>query len=314
MKLQLLYVQNHNLWVDLKIIAYTLYRMARGSWVPPEIRHYSPPGCQSSSVANSFETVTELPGVPANAEQLAMLHTRYGWVGNLVEGKEVLEVACGSGIGLGHLAARAKRVVGGEYDAKLAAVAHRQYGGRIDVQHVDAHKLPFADASFDTVILLEAIYYLQHPERFIREAHRVLRPDGSLLVCSANCERPDFNASPFSSRYFSARSLRQLLEQNGFCAQLFAGFPTKIAGRKDRVRHVCRAAAVKLHLIPKTMKWKARWKRLFFGKLQSLPAALGPDLPEFELPVAIDAHQPVPNYMVLYAVGQRDAHVQLAAA
>lgn len=314
MRLQLLYVRHNSLWMDIKIIAYTLYRLVHGGWVPCEIRDYPQPDRTHANQSHEFESVTEVPGAAANAEQLAMLHTRYGWAGKMVVNQEVLEVACGSGVGLGHLAARAKRVVGGEYDPKLTEIARQQYDGRIEVKGMDAHSLPFPDASFDVVLLFEAIYYLQQPEVFIREARRVLRPGGSLLICSANCERPDFNVSPYSVQYFSATDLRELLVQNGFRANLYAGFPTKPGDWKDHVRQACRAAAVKLRLVPKTMKWKARWKRLIFGKLQKLPAAIGSELPSIEPLVPIDRGRSVPGYKVLYAIGQRAANEQQAAA
>lgn len=47
---------------------------------------------------------------------------------------------------------------------------------------MDAQELPFQDATFDVVLLLEAIYYLPHAEKFMAEARRVLRPDGILFI------------------------------------------------------------------------------------------------------------------------------------
>ncbi len=314
MKLQLLYAGQHSLWVDLKILAYTLYGLIHRGWIPPEIRRYPMPGKTSNTDLQGYETVTELPGAAVNSEQIKMLNTRYGWAGELAEGKEVLEVACGSGIGLGHLATRAKRVVGGDYDPKLTAVAKKQYGGRIEVQEMDAQSLPFPDASFDVVMLFEAIYYLDRPELFVQEAHRVLRPGGSVLICSANRERPDFNVSPFSTQYFSAKELRELLERNGFSATIHAGFLLEPQGWKNRSRQAVRTVAVKLRLIPKTMKWKARFKRVFFGKLQCLPTALGHQLSEREPMTTIDVTQPATNHKVLYALGNREAAASRVAA
>lgn len=50
----------------------------------------------------------------------------------------------------------------------------------------DAEQIPFAEASVDTVVSAEMIYYLKHPQRMIAEAYRVLRPGGVLLLSTTN--------------------------------------------------------------------------------------------------------------------------------
>src|SRR5688500_5156333 len=83
---------------------------------------------------SSFVTVTELPGSRASKEQRDMAVTRYRLAAELAEGRDVLEVACGSGMGLGMLAQRARSVIGGDFDPALVEVARRQYGERVDVR------------------------------------------------------------------------------------------------------------------------------------------------------------------------------------
>lgn len=314
MRLQLRYVQDHRFRTDLKILASTACKLVSRNWVPAELRDYPRPGVSDERSTLGFDTVTEIPGTAADAEQLAMLHTRYGWAGDLAAGKEVLEVACGSGIGLGHLATRAARVVGGDYDPRLVAIARGQHRNRLDIRQADAQSLPYDDASFDVVLLFEAIYYLPNPELFVQEAYRVLRPGGSLLVCTANCERPDFNLSPFSTRYLSAKALHQLLEKYGFDPTMYAAFPLRPSGTIGRIRHAVRRAAVRLHLVPKTMKWKSRVKRLIFGKLEPLPAMLGVELVAKQPLVEVDPMQPVHDYKVLYGRARRRAVTNSAAA
>ncbi|MBN7461183.1 methyltransferase domain-containing protein, partial [Mycobacteroides abscessus subsp. abscessus] len=45
-----------------------------------------------------------------------------------------------------------------------------------------AHSLPFADATFDTVVCLAALYLIPDPEQAVRELCRVAGPDGQIVV------------------------------------------------------------------------------------------------------------------------------------
>jgi len=61
-------------------------------------------------MAIDYTTVTEMPGLKASREQLAMLYTRYAFAAKFCDGKDVLEVGCGAGQGLGYLATKARKV------------------------------------------------------------------------------------------------------------------------------------------------------------------------------------------------------------
>src|SRR5258705_7683076 len=118
------------------------------------------------------------------------------------------------------------RLVGGDYTHALLRYARAEYGDSIPVLRLDAQGIPFRDASFDTVIMFEAMYYLARPGDCLRECRRVLRPGGRLVLCSVNPEWSDFNPSPLSHQYWSANELRVLLAEHGFTADLFAAFDT----------------------------------------------------------------------------------------
>jgi ubiquinone/menaquinone biosynthesis C-methylase UbiE len=254
--------------------------------------------------AANFTTVTETPGVGATAEQLAMLYARYKHAAMFCEGKAVLEVACGAGQGLGYLAKNATVVVGGDFEERLVRVAQHHYRDRVPLLQFDAHALPFRSRSFDTILLFEAIYYLAHPEQFLAECTRVLRADGTLLICTVNREWEDFNPSPFSTRYFSARELAALLSAHGFHVELFGGFPVKQESARDVVVSVIKRAAVALHLVPKTMKGKQLLKRIFLGKLAPLPAEVTEDMAVDRPPELLAQDTLVSGYKVLYAVAR----------
>ena len=56
------------------------------------------------ALAPSYVAVTERPGQPASRIQLEMLAARYRWAAEQARGKDVLEAACGAGMGLPVLA------------------------------------------------------------------------------------------------------------------------------------------------------------------------------------------------------------------
>lgn len=114
---------------------------------------------------------------------------------NNAKGK-CLEVGAGSGEISKALIAKGLHVIATDIAPQMAAQIRNKLGPvesrrsstglGIEVVACDAESLPFADQSFDTVIGAEMIYYLDHPERFLAEAHRALKPGGRLLLSSAN--------------------------------------------------------------------------------------------------------------------------------
>jgi ubiquinone/menaquinone biosynthesis C-methylase UbiE len=153
------------------------------------------------------------------------MYTRYRFAADFCRDKEVLEVACGSGQGLGYLARYAKKIVGGDCDDNILKYATSYYRNSIEIHKLDAHSLPFEDNSFDVIILYEAIYYLADPNKFIKEAKRILRENGLLIIGAANREWAGFNPSPHSYTYFSANELFSFLTAEGFKAEMFADCP-----------------------------------------------------------------------------------------
>jgi len=255
-------------------------------------------------MTRSYSTVTELPGSDATPEQLAMLATRYHLAGDFGEGRDVLEVACGPGIGLGYLAGRARSVVGGDFDGELLRQMRSHRGNGARVLQLDAHALPFAERSFDLVVLFEALYYLARPESFVDEARRVLRPGGTLLICTANKEAPGFNPSPHSYQYLSGPQLHSLLSSRGFATKLYGGFLVPATRVRDRVLLAVRRAAVRLGFIPKTMRGKQLLKRILYRRLVRLPDQLGDEATDVRPLTSLSADQAGTAFRVLYAVGR----------
>jgi len=316
LKLQLEYAQHCSLPTDISILFFTLFKLVNRNFIPQVVQKVATRGgypanmasmLQSEQPHEEYGTVTELPGHGATQEQLAMMHTRYQFAAQLCVGKDILELACGPGIGLGYLEKNARRVEGGDLDASLVEAGKNHYGSRLDVHVIDAQELPYEDASFDVILLLEAIYYLPEPDRFLREAMRVLRKAGVVMICSANCERLDFNPSPYTHKYFSAAELQSLLSSHGFEVEMYGGFRVENKGVAGHIISLLRNIAVKLNIIPKTMAWKIRLKRMFFGKLHNLPKELSVDGKQCSDLLPLDTTQAASEYKVIYAVGRRAA-------
>jgi len=255
-----------------------------------------------------FSTVTEVTGYRLSREQIQRMYTRYRFASEFCEGKEVLEVACGSGQGLGYLAKKAKKVIGGDIDENNLKFAREYYKDKenIELKILDAHKLPFDNNNFDLVILYEAIYYLVNPEQFVKEAKRVLRKGGNLLICTANKDWSGFNPSPYSHKYFSAHELFGLLKQNNFGdIVLYGDCPVIAKTFKNIIISWIKRRAVALKIIPKTMEGKELLKRIFYGKLLPLPPEISGGMAEYTPPVSIPYDSPNFGYKVLYVVGYK---------
>jgi SAM-dependent methyltransferase len=256
------------------------------------------------STRGDYEQITERPGIPISRIQLARGIHRYQTAAAGAEGKDVLEVACGSGQGLGLLGRRARRVVGGDYVASNLRLAREHYGTRATLVQLDAETLPFGDGTFDVVVLLEAIYYLSHADRFIAETVRVLRRPGRVIISSVNCAWPDFGRSPYATKYFDTNELRALLRDAGVSAEIFGAFAER-GGLVASARSLIRRAAFRWRLVPGSLRARGLLKRLVHGPLQRQPAELPADAQSEEPLVPIPPGVRDTEHSILYAVGTR---------
>lgn len=249
-----------------------------------------------------YRDVTELAGDEVTQEQVERLCNRYYWSGNYCQGKDVLEVACGTGQGLGYLASLAKSLEAGDYSQEILEIAHSHYGDRINLQQLDAQSLPFTSYSLDVILLFEAIYYIPDARKFVQECQRVLRKGGKVLIATANKDLYDFNPSPYTYTYYGVLELNELFSRYGFTVECFGSSPVQKISWKQRLLRPLKKFAVQFGLIPKTMAGKKLLKRLVFGDLVRMPSEVGEGMTSYVEPVILPANQPDRRHKVIYCV------------
>ncbi len=94
----------------------------------------------------------------------------------------ILDVACGKGASTRQLLRYYPRdqVTAVNLSVKQLLTG-RQNAPGCEFLAVDAAKLPFADSSFDNIICVEAACHFNTREDFLKECHRILKPNGRLV-------------------------------------------------------------------------------------------------------------------------------------
>ena len=111
-------------------------------------------------------------------------------IGN-VDGRRILEVACGRGGFVRQLTLRGANVTGFDFSFKALSLAKErlctlQAAGVANLVQGDAKVLPFADASFDIVVSCETIEHVPDVKSALREMCRVTRPGGKFFLTTPN--------------------------------------------------------------------------------------------------------------------------------
>jgi ArsR family transcriptional regulator len=136
---------------------------------------------------------------------------------------DVLDVASGDGALSELIAPRARSLTCLDRSATVIEAARRRLRAAQNVRFVegDMHDLPFADASFDQVMVLNCLTHTRAPRRVLAEALRVLRPDGDLAGVTLKTHHHEAAAAAFDHvrMGFSPRELRGALEGLGFAVE-----------------------------------------------------------------------------------------------
>lgn len=170
-------------------------------------------------VAKSWDTIRAMH-VPEQQLEEALLEM----VGPEPVG-ELLDIGTGTGRMLQILADRVTRGVGVDLSSGMLAIARsniEQAGmAHIHVRKGDMYQLPLDDASIDLAILHMVLHYSDDPIEVIREAGRVLRTDGRLILVDFAAHTEEYLRSEFRHHRlgFTDDEINQYFEASGFSVQ-----------------------------------------------------------------------------------------------
>ncbi|MBN1586483.1 MAG: class I SAM-dependent methyltransferase [Candidatus Omnitrophica bacterium] len=144
-----------------------------------------------------------------------------------------LDLGCGSGV----MASRLKEMGHEVYGIDISSNAIQKLRERgIEGQTANLEEaLPLSDAEFDLVWCTELLEHVANPTALLTEIRRVLKPGGRLLLTTPNSAHIAYRLLHLLGktcsevqhsehlRFFSAASLKTLLEQTGFTINSLTG-------------------------------------------------------------------------------------------
>lgn len=140
------------------------------------------------SVAHQASTDFEHPSMQVLLKQVALA-------------TDILDLGCGEGTRLDgllkHASSRAKAV--GLDVSHVAIEKARQQYPKLSFRIGDVAQLPFSDHEFDLVYSAYVFEHLTDPEAVVKEARRVLKESGKLVIIAPNFGSPN-RRSPNSTR------------------------------------------------------------------------------------------------------------------
>jgi len=138
-----------------------------------------------------------------------------------VQGRDILEIACGTGRFTVMLAERGAEAVGLDISAAMLGQGREKarsadVSGRLSFMRGDAGRLPFPDNHFDTVFAMRFFHLADTPASFLAEMQRVSREQVFFDTFNRFSTRSVYNwALPMGSRLYSSREVDRLLNDVG---------------------------------------------------------------------------------------------------
>ena len=163
-----------------------------------------------------------VPGIERENYWFRRHEAVYDWIVQQNVTGTLVEAGSGEGYGAELLRSAGAQVVAVDYDEAAITHLRNRYPGVAGIR-ANLVDLPLPNDSVDHLVSLQVIEHLWDLPEFFREAHRVLRPGGQIVVSTPNrltfspgLERGEKPTNPFHVEEFDSGQIAPLLTEAGF--------------------------------------------------------------------------------------------------
>lgn len=177
-------------------------------------------------------------GLDMNTSNKSMIENTLAAL-NLQEEEYILEIGPGNGKHVAGLLEKGKNIhyVGLDISETMVQEAQKnlvQYSNESNVifQHYNGQNIPFSNNFFDCIFTINTIYFWEKPLEFLDELARVLKPNGTLLLCfglKEYLEKMPFTEYGF--RLYNQKDLENLVSKSNLNIKSFKIFQDSISQR-----------------------------------------------------------------------------------
>lgn len=167
--------------------------------------------------------------------RLRAAKAQLGLIKKYKSGASLLDIGCGEGFFLFNASKAGYATKGVELSQDAAAYARREFGLDVEAKPFEEMQLP--ENYFDVITMWQVLEHLPYPLTALKEIHRILKPDGLLVVATPDIggipakvlRRRWWNIRRLHINQFTTKTLTDMLKNAGFKNICFAYYKESIS-------------------------------------------------------------------------------------
>ncbi|QIE58309.1 class I SAM-dependent methyltransferase [Rasiella rasia] len=136
----------------------------------------------------------------------------YTLIANKVHG-DVLEIGCGEGYGLDIISRKSKSLTVIDKNKKVLKKIKRKYPNTSVLMQNITPSLKLNDNSFDVIVSFQVLEHIKDADAFIKEIHRVLKPDGIAYITTPNSKKT-IARNPWHYKEYNYAEINSLIKKS----------------------------------------------------------------------------------------------------